>query len=159
MKWNLKKVVCVMMLFSFFVAGCSTNSNKEASNPDAIAKTGLVYEESKSPNKEYVTAKEDVVHYDVQVYQNSDYEITVRAKSNSEFFEPLEYVLKGNQKIAKTDVAITWETLSGDTNTSQENQLAIASVSILADGKVVSERKINFVNKGIDVVVDTIHNN
>ena len=42
----------------------------------------LIYEETISPNKEYVEKEEDIVNYTVEVYQDDDHMIFVNANSN-----------------------------------------------------------------------------
>ena len=47
----------------------------------------------------------------------------------------------------------------GSTEATQDNELAIADISPSHDGTVFSKKKINFVTKAIDIVVDGIEKN
>ena len=51
----------------------------------------------------------------------------VNAKSNSEFFESLQYELEYNKEITESDIAIEWTTLKGKSKAMEHDQLAIAS--------------------------------
>lgn len=118
----------------------------------------LVYEETISPNKEYVESEKDIVNYTVEVYQDKDNTILVHSKSNSEFFKPLQYKLKFDTNITKDDIDIEWTTAMGNPTSTEDDQLRIAYVSVSEKGKVVSKRKISFVNKGIEIIEETLNN-
>lgn len=47
--------------------------------------------------------------------------------------------------------------LMGNPKYTEKDQLAVANVSISSNNDVFSKRKINFFNKGIEIVVDTIN--
>ena len=47
----------------------------------------------------------------------------------------------------------------GHVNATEDNQLAVAVISISLNNKVISERKIDFVNGGMEIVIDSIKNN
>ena len=47
----------------------------------------------------------------------------------------------------------------GSTEATQDDELAIADISLSHGGTVFSEKKINFVTKAIDIVVDSIEKN
>lgn len=115
-----------------------------------------VYEESVSPNKEYVSNKKDIVHYTIKVYQDDDYTVYVYVNSNSPVFENINYSVDYNQKISKEDIQIKWMTLSGSTEPKENDQLGLANVKILKDGSVVNEKVISFVGKGVKAITDVI---
>ena len=108
-------------------------------------------------SKEYVESEEDIVNYSIEVYQDEDYKVLVNAKSNSEFFETLQYELEYDQEITESDIAIEWTTLMGNPKATEHDQLAIAYVSISENGQVFSERKISFGNKAIEIIIDTLN--
>lgn len=116
------------------------------------------YEETISPNKEYVENEKDIVNYIVEVYQDKDNVIIVHSKSNSEFFKPIQYKLKFDTNITKDDIDIEWTIGMGNPTPTEDDQLCIAYVSISEKGKVVSKRKISFVNKGIEIIEETLNN-
>ena len=115
-----------------------------------------VYEESVSPNKEYVSNKKDIVHYTIKVYQEDDYTVYVYVNSNSPVFENINYSVDYNQKLSKEDIQIKWMTLSGSTEPKKNDQLGLANVKILKDGSVVNEKAISFVGKGVKTITDVI---
>jgi len=97
------------------------------------------------------------VNYSIEVYQNKDYKILVNAKSNSQFFEPMQYELEYDKKITESNITVKWTTLMGNPKAKENDQLGVAYVSILENGKVLSERKISFVNKAIETITDTVN--
>lgn len=131
--------------------------SRSALNEGDLFRGSLIYEETISPNKKYAESEEDAVNYNIEVYQGKDYKILVNAKSNSEFFESLQYELEYGQEITESDIAIEWTTLMGNPKATEQDQLAIAYVSISENGQVFSERKISFGNKAIEIIIDTIN--
>lgn len=115
-----------------------------------------VYEESVSPNKEYVSNKKDIVHYTIKVYQEDDYTVYVYVNSNSPVFENINYSVDYNQKLSKEDIQIKWMTLSGSTEPKENDQLGLANVKILKDGSVFNEKVISFLGKGVKAITDVI---
>ena len=153
MKKNIILSVCFMFLL--VLTGCSSkDGEKDLSMRQDMA---LIYEETVSPNKEYVKSEEDIVNYSIEVYQNKDYKILVNAKSNSQFFEPMQYELEYDKKITESNITVKWTTLKGKPKEKENDQLGVAYVSILENGKVLSERKISFVNKAIETITDTVN--
>lgn len=155
MKKSIVFSVCFMFICAFALVGCSSKDTEQDVTLGQDMK--LIYEETVSPNKEYVESEEDVVNYSIEVYQDEDYKVLVNAKSNSEFFEPLQYELEYDQEITESDIAIEWTTLIGNSKATEHDQLAIAYVSISENGQVFSERKISFGNKAIEIIIDTIN--
>jgi hypothetical protein len=45
----------------------------------------------------------------------------------------------------------------GNPEPTKDDQLAIAQVSISENGEIISQRKINFFKKGIEIIIDTIN--
>lgn len=162
---NMKKkciifVITMLALFIFaLVLIYSVNSTKKENKIISTTNAELIYTETISPNEEYVTSEKDIVNYSVDIYQNKDNDIIVNADSTSGFFEKLQYVLEYDKTISKQDISIEWTTFMGNVEATKDNQLCIAKVSIINNEKILSERKINFVNKGIDIVIDMIEQN
>ena len=119
----------------------------------------MLVEEQISPNEQYVSSDADVVYYTVKIYQDKDNLITVDTESNSSFFKPIQYCIECNDTITKENTDIQWTTLMGDSDPTEDNQLAIADISISIDSEVISERKVDFANGGMEIVIDTINNN
>ena len=155
MKKSIVLSVCFVFICAFALVGCSSKDTEQDMILDQEMK--LIYEETISPNKEYAESEEDAVNYNVEVYQGKDYNILVNAKSNFEFFESLQYELEYDQEITESDIAIEWTTLMGNPKATEQDQIAIAYVSISENGQVFSERKISFGNKAIEIIRDTIN--
>ena len=144
---KLKRLVAVfLLLISMSVSGCASKDIVDKNN-------NLIYQESISPNEKYVDNKEDVVRYIVEVYQENDETISIIAKSNSKFFEPLDYEFYINKSFSKDDITVEWTTLMGSTEATKENQLCVAMVKVKGDEEAI---KINFFNKGIELIEDAL---
>ena len=144
---KLKRLVAVfLLLISMSVSGCASKDIVDKNN-------NLIYQESISPNEKYVDNKEDVVRYIVEVYQENDEKIAIKAKSNSKFFEPLDYEFYINKSFSKDDITVEWTTLMGSTEATKENQLCVAMVKVKGNEEAI---KINFFNKGIELIEDAL---
>lgn len=140
-------VLCLCLLFIFQIEKDTSISNEDLT---------LIYEETVSPNKKYVSNKKDIVHYTIKIYQEDKNTVQVHAESNSPIFENTNYRVDYNQKISKKDIQIKWMTLSGSTEAKKSDQLGLANVKILKDGSVVNEKVISFVGKGVKAITDVI---
>lgn len=140
-------VLCLCLFFIFQIEKDTSTSNKDLT---------LIYEETVSPNKKYVSNKKDIVHYTIKIYQEDKNTVQVHAESNSPIFENTDYRVDYNQKISKKDIQIKWMTLSGSTEAKKSDQLGLANVKILKDGSVFNEKVISFVGKGVKAITDVI---
>lgn len=140
-------VLCLCLFFIFQIEKDTSTSNKDLT---------LIYEETVSPNKKYVSNKKDIVHYTIKIYQEDKNTVQVHAESNSPIFENTNYRVDYNQKLSKEDIQIKWMTLSGSTKAKKNDQIGLANVKILKDGSVVNEKVISFVGKGVKAITDVI---
>ena len=140
-------VLCLCLFFIFQIEKDTSTSNEDLT---------LIYEETVSPNKKYVSNKKDIVYYTIKIYQEDKNTVQVHAESNSPIFENTNYRVDYNQKISKKDIQIKWMTLSGSTEAKKSDQLGLANVKILKDGSVVNEKVISFVGKGVKAIRDVI---
>lgn len=140
-------VLCLCLFFIFQIEKDTSTSNKDLT---------LIYEETVSPNKKYVSNKKDIVHYTIKIYQEDKNTVQVHAESNSPVFENTNYSVDYNQKLSKEDIQIKWITLSGSTEPKKNDQLGLANVKILKDGSVLNEKVICFVGKGVKAITDVI---
>lgn len=147
-------IFCFLFLFVFGITGCSSNFDKKT----FIQDSELIYEETISPNREYVESEEDIVDYTIEIYQDNENNSIVYSTSNSEFFDPLQYEIELEGSIKESDIVVEWTTLMGSQTPSIDGQLAIANVSFLKDGEVLQKIRINFVNQGIEIIEDMIDN-
>lgn len=147
---NLSFTVFLLLACMLGLMACSS---KKSTDADSDVSGNLIYEETVSPNKEYVENEEDIVTYTVKIYQDKDHTILVHSESNSEFFEPLQYKMEYDADIVRSDIDMEWTTLMGNPSpTTEDDQLAIAYVSISKDGELLDKRKISFVNRGVEII-------
>ena len=157
MKNKHKILVSIAVLAMLILSGCASNSSDHASSLRSTDNMQKIDTQTVYPNPE--ASGEDRVYYTVDVYQDTDHTILVQADSNFQLFEKTQYTIAYDQAITNSDVSIKWTTLMGSTQPSQDDELAIADISLSHNGTVFSEKKINFVTKAIDIVVDIIDQN
>lgn len=85
-------VLCLCLFFIFQIEKDTSTSNEDLT---------LIYEETVSPNKEYVSNKKDIVHYTIKIYQEDKNKVQIYAESNSPVFENTNYSVDYNQKLSK----------------------------------------------------------
>lgn len=139
-------VVLFFLLISMSISGCASKDIVDKNN-------NLIYQESISPNEQYVDNKADVVHYTVEVYQENDDTLSIHAKSNSKLFEPLDYEFYIDKSFSKDDITVEWTTFMGSAEATKENQLCIAMVKVKGTNEAI---KINFINRGIELIEDAL---
>ena len=137
----------ILCLFVFY-----RNTIKNAN----VKEDNLIYEETVSPNEDYVSSDEEKVYYTIKIYKDND-KIIVKSSSNTPFTEELQYEIKYEQEINTNDIKVEWTTLMGNTNYTEKDQIAIAVVTLSHNGDLFSQRKISFVNNAIDIIIDTIN--
>ena len=99
--------------------------------------------------------EEDKVYYTVKVYERGN-TFTVDPSSNSAFFRAQSYDVAFEKDGGDCDISLEWETLSGSTESSQDDQLRIAHLVISQNGNILSDEKINFVGKAFGIVDNAI---
>jgi hypothetical protein len=62
----------MLALLVLFMFGCSTKENNEEGNFVSTEDANLLFQETVSPNKEYVESDDEIVYYTVEIYQNGD---------------------------------------------------------------------------------------
>lgn len=152
-------LISIIVVFEVTLMGCAAKNMEQENKLVSTANADLIYTETISPNKDYAASEEDIVKYTVEIYQNKDNEIIVNADSTSGFFQETQYILEYGKSISEQDISIEWTTFMGNPEATEEDQLCVANVSISENEKVFSERKINFVNRAIDIVTDVIDQN
>ena len=131
-------VACALVLF-----GCGTSSDGK-----------VVFEETVSPNEKYASSEADIVYYTVRVTQAAPGTATVSAESNSGFFEPVSYEIECDGELSVDDVSVKWTTLTGGTEPSEDDQIAVAEVSVRTGDGSSYERKISFVTRALEMVAE-----
>lgn len=145
----LTGILVLVLALSF--AGCTAETSTSA---DA-ASSNLIYETTISPNEKYITKESDQVFYTIQVYQEET-GVKVSSSSNSAFSQAMSYQVETSEPITKEDITVQWQTLTGSTEDSKGDQFAVADVTISAQGKVISERKVSFIGKALDMAADAV---
>lgn len=141
----------VLLLLSF--SACKADG---AATDIDLTGAELIFEETVSPNKEFVTDDADVVYYTVRVYQRSDMTVIVQPDSNSEFYKVSPYTVACSQKITKDDVSLEWQTLGGSTEYTEKDELALADVSILLGNSQSDERVVSFIGKAVNIISQAV---
>ncbi len=149
-------VILLVIIMLFLLILCLFIIYRKNMNNININEDNLIYEETVSPNENYVSSDEEKVFYTIKVYKN-DNTIVVKSSSNTPFTKELQYEIKYDQELTENDVKIEWTTLMGDTNYTEENQIAVAVVTLSHNGEIFSQRKISFVSNAIDIIVDAIN--
>ena len=93
----------------------------------------LIYEETISPNKEYVEKEEDIVNYTVEVYQDDDHMILSMPILILQVFNRYNMKLK-LVRILQRRYRYRMDNNHGNPTQQKEDLLAIAYVSISEDG-------------------------
>lgn len=153
---NAAFLVCLMFISAFMLCGCTSEDDSAGGDSALSQDMQLIYEETISPNEAYVENEDDIVRYTVKVYQDADNAILVDSTSNAEFFEPVQYEIDCDKEITKDDIRIDWTTAMGNPEPTKEDQLSIATVSISENGKLISERKISFINGGVEIIKEAL---
>ena len=148
-------IIIVGLLIVGFICGIATGLSRK-NREDIIKDQNIIYKNTISPNEDFVENEKDKVYYTIEITQ-SDNNIKVFASSNSSFSKDISYEIESNNKITKKDINVEWQTIMGNTNFTKENQITTAVISISSNGKIISKRKINFISKAIDIIVDTIN--
>ena len=145
---QLKRFLAVALLsMTIGVSGCAASNRVNEKQDD------FIYQESVSPNEKYAKNQEDVVRYDIEIYKENEETISIQAKSNSEFFEPLSYEYYVNAPLNQEDISVEWTTLSGDPQETKENQLCVAKIKVNGNPDQI---KINFANRAIELIEDAL---
>ena len=101
----LRRFILVLFLICpLMIGGCSqgeTETDLLADNDES-----LIYEETISPNEDYVSSQDDIVYYTIRFYQDEDDKITVTADSNDLLFEKMEYEVPADVRISKENINI-----------------------------------------------------
>ena len=150
----MKKLLVTILSLCILLIGCThTESNNIETD---FLSDDLILQEQISPNKDYVTEEKDIVYYTVEVYQNDNNTIIVNTSSNSGFFKPIQYTVNYDKPITEENIDIQWTTLMGGQNPSEDDQFAIADVTLKSENNTFSERKINFANGAIEILNDAM---
>ena len=147
----MKKLIAVLTALcvacSLVLLGCGVSSGGT-----------VVFEETVSPNEKYVSSEADVVYYTVRVTQDAPGTATVSAESNSGFFEPVSYEVACDGELSADDVSVEWTTLMGNPEPSEDDQIAVAVVSVNTGDETTDERKISFVTRALEMAAEAAPN-
>ena len=148
----MKKWMSMLILFAFLLVGCGGQNDVTANDTES----NLLYENTISPNEKYVENEADMVYYTVKVYQEAG-GLLVTSHSNSAFSKDMQYEIETDENITKDDIAVQWQTLTGETTDRQDNQFGLAVVTISAEGAVIDQRVISFVGGAVERIADAVN--
>lgn len=106
-------------------------------------------------DSEVVLASSKEGYNSIVVYQKKNI-LVVSAKSEAAFFEGTQYEVETQGNVDSNNIEIVWRTLGGSTEKTEDNDLIIAEVKILENGKLISDTKINFAKKAFDAIEDVL---
>ena len=152
----MKKQMCMFLAFVFLLVGCGGQNDKADNDTKTDLEATLLYENTISPNEKYVENEEDLVYYTVKVYRESG-GLLVTSHSNSAFSKDMQYEVKTDAVITEENVAVQWQTLSGETTDRQDNQFGLAVVTVSAEGAVIDQRVISFVGGAVERITDAVN--
>ena len=69
----------------------------------------------------------------------------------------MQYEVKTDAVITEENVAVQWQTLSGETTDRQDNQFGLAVVTVSAEGAVIDQRVISFVGGAVERITDAVN--
>jgi hypothetical protein len=147
-------LVCLLVLAAVLITGCSVKEDGRQNDVISAVDTNLLFQQTVSPNKDYAESEDEIVYYTVEIYQKEDNSVVVSADSNAVFFDKMQYVLELDKKISETDIDVKWTTITGNPEPAKDDQLAVAQVTVYQNGEVMSRRKINFFQKGIEIITE-----
>lgn len=122
----MKKLLVTILALCILLIGC-THTESNNIETDFLS-DDLILQEQISPNKDYVTEEKDSVYYTVNY----------------------------DKPITEENIDIQWTTLMGGQNPSEDDQFAIADVTLKSESNTFSERKINFANGAIEILNDAM---
>jgi hypothetical protein len=91
----------------------------------------------------------------IQVYQKEKM-IVINAKSSADFFDDTQFTVEVQDTIQPSDIVIEWTTVGGKSEKSESNDRIIAEIIIKENNKLIFDKKINFMRKGIDAIEDIL---
>lgn len=115
------------ILLLMLLTGCSSG-NAAAQGDGVLNSATLIYEETMSPNADYVTSEDDLVNLDIRIYQSDDFTVSVETSSNSPLIKDQQYSVPLNQQISKENISVTWTTMMGNPEPSEDDQLMVADI-------------------------------
>lgn len=113
----------------------------------------LVLSDSFSPNEEYVTDDSQLITYTIDIYQNSDNLITVKAYTGDNLAEAVEYQVQADAPLTEDDYFAEWMTADGDYEQTEDNLYSVCDISLSSDGNIYSEQTVDFVNGKTEVIL------
>ena len=149
MRRQISILLAALLLLTLLV-GCGGQNDKADNDTKTDLEANLLYENTISPNEKYVENEEDLVYYTIKVYRESG-GLLVTSHSNSAFSKDMQYEVKTDAVITEENVAVQWQTLSGETTDRQDNQFGLAVVT------VIDQRVISFVGGAVERITDAVN--
>ena len=147
----MKRALVGALILLLLLAGCG----KDAQVSERAVPLDVIFEETVSPNEKYVESPQDRVYYTITVY-GTENGVEVASSSNSAFFHETSYEVETTEEISADDIQVQWQTLSGNTSAAEDDELAVAVVTISSGGKVISRQTVSFIGGAIDRAMDAV---
>lgn len=106
-------------------------------------------------NSNQLLSRSEEGYNSVEVYQQKK-QLIINARSELEFFDGAQFVLKTHKKLNSSDVEIIWTTIGGGTEKAESNERIIAEIKIKESGEIIFDKKINFLRKAFDAVEEVL---
>lgn len=139
-------VVCVLLCVLGCLCAC-TNTEEQAADPFPISVS----------SGELLCRSEEGFH-SVEVYRQKQ-GLVINAKSEAAFFDGAQFLVNTEQPLSAEAVKVVWMTVGGGTKKTADNDLIIAEITVRENDTVLFDKKVNFMKKGIEAVVDVLDKN
>ena len=153
----LRRFILVLFLICpLMIGGCSqgeTETDLLADNDES-----LIYEETISPNEDYVSSQDDIVYYTIRFYQDEDDKITVTADSNALLFEKMEYEVPADVDNSTGNIEYSGSVtvrgnVKGGFHISAKGDIVVEGIvedaELYAGGQIIVKRGIHGMGKGV----------
>lgn len=113
----------------------------------------LILSDSFSPNEEYVSDESELITYTIDVYQNSDNLITVKAYTGDDSSDAVEYQVQADAQLTEDDYFAEWLTADGSYEQTEDNLYSVCDISLSSDGNIYSEQTVDFINGKTEMIL------
>ena len=125
---------CVIFLDSYKI------NNEEQGEPVQIA----------IDNGELLVSSREGYNF-VTIYKKEN-SLVIYAESDAAFFDGAQFIVETQGKVEPEDIEVIWTTLGGGTERTEDNDLIIAEIKISEDNNLIFDTKVNFAQKGFEVL-------
>ncbi len=91
----------------------------------------------------------------VTIYKKEN-SLVIYAESDAYFFDGAQFIVETQGKVEPEDIEVIWTTLGGGTERTEDNDLIIAEIKISEDNNLIFDTKVNFAQKGFEVLEEVL---